>query len=325
MALRASVVVPTYRRDDLLLRCLTALLRQDIDPASYDIWVADDAASPDTRALVERLAAGQAHPALHYLPVCDTQGPAAARNAGWRAAQGQIIAFTDDDCVPQPGWLRAGLAAFADDVAGVGGLIVMPLPEDPTDYELNAAGLAGVNYEFVTANAFYRRDALEAVGGFDEQFELAWREDVDLFFTLAARGYRLERTSEAVVVHPIRPAPWGVSLRQQRKNMYNALLYKKHPAQYRAYIQSGPPWRYYFTLTALLAALYGLVTGRRRLALSGAGMWAALTARFAADRLSNTSRAPSHVAEMIVTSALIPPLAVFWRLRGALKFRTWFL
>ncbi len=199
----------------------------------------------------------------------------------------------------------------------------MPLPEIPTDYEYDASHLE--HGEFVTANCFYRRDALLMVGGFDERFTAAWREDSDLFFSLLERRIKWARAPEAVVVHPVRPARWGVSLRQQRKSMFNALLYKKHPALYREKIQAAPPWRYYVIVLALLAGLLGIVTQSRLLALVGLLVWACLTARFCFVRLRHTSRAPGHVAEMIVTSIAIPPLAIFWRLRGALKFRVLFL
>jgi GT2 family glycosyltransferase len=335
MTVRISVIVPTYRRPDLLGRCLAALLEQDLDPWDYEIVVADDAISHVTRREVERaaertrlvaLAAGgsaswveePAAPRVRYLPVVGAHGPAAARNAGWRAADGEIIAFTDDDCLPDPGWLRAGLAAMAPGVAAACGRVVVPLPPDPTDYERDVAGLEVG--EFVTANCFVRRSALAAVGGFDERFSAAWREDSDLQFALLSRGERVARAEAAVVTHPARPAGWGVSLRQQRKSLFNALLYKKHPALYRARIQPAPPWHYYAAVGAL-AGLFGLPRWRW---LFG-GLWALLTGRFAAQRLRGTSRAPAHVAEMIVTSAAIPPLAVFWRLRGAAKFRVWFL
>lgn len=329
-----SVIVPTYRRDDLLDRCLAALAAQDHDPATYEVIVCDDAASDTTRRLVAAWAA-RSRAAVRYLPVCGTHGPAAARNRGWRAARGAIIAFTDDDCVPQPDWLRAGLHAFAGcgatplagggadgPVIGVCGRIVVPLPPVPTDYERDAAGLAGA--EFATANCFYRRDALAAVGGFDERFTAAWREDADLFFALLERGCRVARAPGAVVVHPVRPAQWGVSLHQQRKSMFNALLYKKHPARYRERIQATPPLAYYGIVGALLAGLLGILSGRGRMALTGGGLWLILTGRFCVRRLRGTSHAPTHVAEMAVTSALIPPLSVFWRLRGALAFRVRF-
>ena len=322
---RISVVVPTYRRPDYLARCLDALLAQDLDPTAYEVIVADDARSEATRRQVRCWAdrAGTSGRTLRYLAVTGAHGPAAARNAGWRTAHGAIVAFTDDDCIPRSCWLRAGLAAFDGGAAGLAGRVVVPSMRNPSDYEHNAALLETA--EFVTANCFYRRDALEAVGGFDESFAAAWREDSDIFFTLLERGARLASAPDAIVVHPIRAAQWGVSVRQQRKSLYNALLYKKHPMLYRQRIQPAPPWHYYGIVGALLAALAGLLAGWWACVLAGVGAWLLLTARFCLRRLRDTSHAPRHVAEMAVTSAVIPPLALFWRLRGALKFRVLFL
>ena len=320
---RVSVVVPTYRRPDLLERCLRALLDQQLEPAAYEIVVADDASEPATGRLVAQLAT-DASVALRYLSVTRRHGPAAARNVGWRAARAEIIAFTDDDTIPQPDWLRAGLAAFDDPgVVGVDGPVEVPLPTPPTDYERDAAGLS--RGEFVTANCFYRRGALEQVGGFDERFSAPWREDSDLFFRVLQTGGKLDRAPDAVVLHPVRPAGWGVSLRQQAKSRFNALLFKKHPRLYRERIQAAPPWRYYGALGSLLLASIGLLTARPAAALAGLGAWLVLTGTFCARRLRGTSRSLSHLAEMALTSALIPPLAVYWRLRGALEHRVIFL
>ncbi len=336
-----SVVVPTYRRPELLDRCLRALLAQEIPASDVELIVADDAECQATRGQVAAWAARARKRGirLRYIPVVGTHGPAAARNTGWRTARGGIVAFTDDDCIPAPDWLCAGLAAFGpricnnsndemsatgeDRVDGVSGRIIVPLPEAPSDYQKDTAWLAYA--EFVTANCFYRRDALAAVGGFDERFALAWREDSDLHFTLMKQGARLITGHDAVVIHPARPAPWGISIHQQRKSMYNALLYKKHPTLYRTYIQSAPPWRYYGTVGTFAGLMLGLLTRRRPLARISVMLWLVLTLEFCMRRLRGTSKAPTHVAEMAVTSLLIPPLAVFWRLRGALKFRVWFL
>ena len=234
-----------------------------------------------------------------------------------------MIAFTDDDCVPDGGWLAAGVRAIREGATGVSGRIIVPLPKDPTDYERNAAGLA--TSEFVTANCFYRRSALAAVGGFDERFAMAWREDADLWLTFMGRGEPLVAAEDAVVIHPLRPAPWGVSLRQQRKSQYNALLYKKHPVLFRQRVQPGPPRDYYTIVGSIAGFFLGVLLRRPRLVVASAVLWAKLTADFIARRLHGTSRRPSHVAEMVVTSALIPPLAVFWRLRGAIAYRVRFL
>lgn len=316
-----SVVVPTFRRPELLARCLDALARQDLDPGEFEVVVADDAASDATRRQVEdRAASGPM--AMRYLAVHGRHGPAAARNLGWRAARGEVIAFTDDDCVPEPSWLSAGLAAMAGGAAAASGRVVVPLPPCPTDYERDAAGLEGA--EFVTANCFCRLEALLAVGGFDERFSAAWREDSDLHFSLLRAGLAIVRAESAVVVHPVRPAPWGVSLRQQRKSLFDALLYKKHPTAYRARIRQGPPGEYYAIVAALAVAVAAAGLGRMSLAAASAAIWAALTARFCARRLRGTAATPAHVLEMIATSALIPPLSIFWRLYGAFKFRVVF-
>ncbi len=203
------MVVPTFNRPDLLDRCLSALVTQSIGPSSYEIIVADDAACETTRCQVEawRRRCSAAGPAITYVPVRARHGPAAARNAGWRQARGPVIAFTDDDCVPDGGWLAAGVRAIREGATGVSGRIIVPLPKDPTDYERNAAGLA--TSEFVTANCFYRQSALAAVGGFDERFAMAWREDADLWLTFMGRGEPLVAAEDAVVIHPLRPAPVG--------------------------------------------------------------------------------------------------------------------
>lgn len=325
--LTVSVVVATFRRPDLLDRCLATLLAQKFPSERYEIIVADDARSPRTCAQVARWSAlaGELERSIRYVMPAGVHGPAAARNAGWRAARGDVIAFTDDDCMPAPGWLRAGLAALEADaeVVGVSGKLIVPIEGVPTDYERNAARLETA--EFVTANCFYRRDALERIGGFDERFPLAWREDSDLHFRLLAVGARLVKAHDAVVVHPVRPARWGVSIGQQRKSMYNALLFKRHPRLYRERIQARPPVRYYAIVGALCAAAFGVASGRRGIAAAAGLVWLALTSDFCARRLRGTARAPRHVAEMAVTSAVIPPLSVYWRLRGALKYRVWFL
>lgn len=321
-----SVVVPTYKRPDLLERCLGALTSQEFDPRAFEVVIADDAASPETEQQVCGWAAraGDCGHTIRYVPVRGANhGPAAARNAGWRHARGEIIAFTDDDCIPDRCWLAYGVGAFSAHTDGVMGKLVVPQPDNPTDYERNAAGLEGS--EFITANCFYRRRVLEEIGGFEESYTMAWREDTDFWLTLLERGDNLTVESRALVTHPVRPAPWGISLKHQKRSMFNALLYKRHPQKYIERVQPGPLWRYYFMVGALLTALGAGLAGRKGLALNAALAWSLLTGRFCVDRLRYTSREPGHVAEMLVTSALIPPLSIFWRIYGAVKFRVPFL
>ncbi|HET7552871.1 MAG TPA: glycosyltransferase [Gemmatimonadaceae bacterium] len=318
-----SVVIPTCGRVEMLERCLTALDEQDIPRELYEVLVVDDSADGTVAPVVERYAS-EATMDVRCVRSGPLTGPAHARNVGWRAARGGIIAFTDDDCLPAPRWLRSGVCAMVTSggVDGAYGPIRVPLPNEPTDYERDAAGLERA--EFATANCFYTRRALEEVGGFDERFTSAWREDSDLFLALLEKGRRLGFAREALVVHPVRPAEWGVSIKQQRKSMFNALLYKKHPSLYRARVQASPPWSYYAIVGALAGAAIAAVFSLGWLVLVMLCAWALLTASFCARRLRGTSRARGHVTEMVVTSMLIPPLAVYWRLRGAVRFRVVF-
>ncbi len=357
-----SVVVPTYRRPKLLERCLQALLSQHFPPEAYEVIIVDDGPQdPSTRILVsgwqQRLQArfaisippqpslipvkavnGGGKPAtlsipvktsaaqslqIKYLAAEGTHGPAAARNLGWRNARGGIIAFTDDDCIPDPDWLSNGVSAFVDGIAGVSGRVMVPISSHPTDNEQNSTGLE--RSDFVTANCFYRKKVLEEVGGFDERFTTAWREDSDLYFTLLERKFPLAWEKGAIVIHPVRPEPWGISLRQQKKSFYNALLYKKHPQLYWRYIQPAPPWPYYAILAAVLVAAAGFLFGSLPLLTSGLGAWLFLMAALIHRRLKNTAHTPGHILEMVVTSLFIPFLSIYWRVRGSIHWKAFFL
>jgi glycosyltransferase involved in cell wall biosynthesis len=311
-----SVVIPTYRRDDMLRRCLDKVLAQSLEGHQYEVIVCDDGPAESTRRLVESLER-EGGPTLRYLPITATQGPAGARNAGWRAARGAIIAFTDDDCLPEADWLSAGRQALAQADAATGRTVV-PVSERPTDFELDTLGLASA--EFITANCFVRREALEAVGGFDERFTSAWREDSDLQFSLLEQGRRIARAEGAVVVHPVRPAPWGISIKQQKKGVFDPLLRQKHPELYQQRIFPFP-WQYLVINAALLVAIAGAVSGSLALMTGSLAVWLAFTLEFAWRRLRRTSRSLSHVSEMLVTSALIPPISLYWRLRGLWRYR----
>jgi glycosyltransferase involved in cell wall biosynthesis len=323
---RVSVVVPTYRRPALLTRCLGAILAQRLDPAAFEIVVVDDGHDDATRDAVEALARRSVRPTIRYLRPARGRGPAVARNAGWRAAHAPLIAFTDDDTIPDPDWLAEGERAIGR-AAAVAGRVLVPRGDDastrPTDHELMTRGLERA--EFVTANAFVRRDALATVGGFDERFARAWREDSDLQFRLLEDVGTIVRCPTAVVAHPVRPERWGVSLRQQKNVFYDALLYKKHPRLYRERILGRPPWDYYGIVGLAGVAAVAAVAGRTSLAWASGGIASALVLAFALRRLSRTSRRPAHVAEMLVTSAAIPFLSVYWRLRGAVHYRVAYL
>jgi GT2 family glycosyltransferase len=320
----ATVVIPTHRRPQLLRRCLQPLLAQTLAPNCYEILVVDDGRQGATRQLIRSLSVMAPGIKLRYLqPPPGRRGPAAARNAGWRAARGEIVAFTDDDTLPASDWLVEGMAAMADGRWAATGQVKVPIASIPTDYERNVKHLETA--EFVTANCFVRRTALVAIGGFDERFTRAWREDSDLHFNLLERFGPIARAPGAVVVHPARQAPWGISLREQRNMFFEALLFKKHPRLYRQRIRATPPLHYYATVLALALGTAMLLSGAPGAGLPALTVWAGLTAAFCARRLAGTRRSLRHVSEMAFTSIAIPIAAVYWRLAGALHFRARFL
>ena len=243
-------------------------------------------------------------------------GPAAARNVGWRTASAEFVAFLDDDVVPPPDWpdrLAEDLDACGPDVGGTQGQIEVPLPPDrrPTDWERNVAGLASARW--ATADLAYRRSVLVEVGGFDERFPRAYREDADLGLRITAAGWRIVQ-GRRWVAHPVRPAPWHVSVGKQRGNADDARMARIHGRGWRA--RAGAPAgtrRRHIAVTVL--ALVAGVTRSRLAALA----WAAATAELAWRRIAPGPRTPAEVAAMVATSAVIPPAATLAWARGMVE------
>jgi histidinol-phosphate phosphatase family protein len=272
----------------------------------------------------EPLAIDAAPPRFRVVPGA-ASGPAAARNRGWRASDAEWIAFLDDDVVPPPGWadaLRDDIAACGARVAGTQGRIRVPLPvgRRPSDAERNVAGLAGAR--FATADMAYRRAALVAVGGFDERFPRAYREDADLALRVIEAGYEIS-AGDRVVDHPPGPIRRFASLRQQAGNADDALMRRLHGPRWRPRIGGGRPLlaRHALTTASGFGGIIAAAAGRRRTGVTLGAVWLALTAAFAYRRIAPGPRDPREVADMIVTSVLIPPLATFHRVRGEIQWR----
>jgi glycosyltransferase involved in cell wall biosynthesis len=282
---------------------------------------------PSLYALLDRLApqlAGAPVP-VEVLVVRDRagQGPAAARNVGWRAAGYPWVAFLDDDVLPDPGWLAALVADLEQpvEVGGVQGRLRVPPDDEPGDWAACTVGLERAHW--ATADMAYRRTALASVRGFDERFPRAYREDADLAYRVLRSGWRLVIGTRQVT-HPVRPeSPW-VSLRTQRGNADDALLRRLYGPGWhvRLAAPAGRRRRHAAVVAAGLAALALAPVSRRAAAVAGLG-WLAGTAEFAAARLSAAPGARRDLGPLLVTSALIPPLALghwllgWWRGRGA--------
>lgn len=318
-----SVVIPTYRRPKLLKKCLEALLQQRFDKSSYELIIVSDGPDSETEHVINEWQA-YTTPAIRYLPLPLKRGPAAARNYGWKNALGGIIAFTDDDCIPDFHWLEE-MVKHCDpqqDIA-LTGRVIVPISDDPTDYELNIANLETA--DFITANCACSRKALEKAGGFDERFGMAWREDSDLHFKLMQNDILIKKVKSAKVTHPVRESKWGVSIKDQKKTMYDALLYKKYPKLFRKKIRPTTPVLYYAIILAVLVAIAGLLTNQGILLKAGAAAWATFTAYFIFKRLRATRLSLNHISEMVVTSLVIPFVSVYWQWYGAVKYKVLFI
>jgi GT2 family glycosyltransferase len=209
-----SVVIPHYNDLAGLSACLDALARQSVSTGTFEIVIADNR-SPCGIAAVEAVAGARAR-------VVDApdRGAGSARNAGVAASSGRVLAFTDSDCVPAPGWLAAGLAAL-EQADAVGGRMTVSVGDEARMsgaeafervFAFNNRAYVEIKGFSVTANLFTRREVFDAVG----PFRSGVSEDVDWCHRAAAKGYRLVYAADAVIAHPAR-ANWGELKRKWRR------------------------------------------------------------------------------------------------------------
>lgn len=254
-----SVVVPTYRRPGPLGACLAALGHQTIGPASFEVVVVDDSSGDDTPHVVAAIAERSDFPLRLITRQGANRGPAVARNLGWRAARGDVVAFIDDDCQPDPGWLEAGLAAFrgADGVGVVQGRTQAPEGVDVgglTDWYTWQI-IYGPTHHFEACNVFYRRRALEASGGFDEQIPWPWGEDAELGWKVLAAGWDRGFATAAVVTHPVERRGFRWYVRTGLRETTVVKVAATYPAFRRAAFWR--PWAYRREGAAFVAAVLG--------------------------------------------------------------------
>ncbi len=199
-----SVVVPTYRRPDLLELCLAKLAPEaQTTDVPYEVIVSDDDATGSAQA-----ALGERFPWVQWNQG-PSKGPAANRNSGSARAQGEWLVFTDDDCLPEPGWL----AAFHDAILANQSAQVLEGKTLPIGERRSLAEAAPVNAEggfLWSCNLAIHRSAFDQLGGFDEGFRHACMEDVDFADRIRAARLEIVFVEKALILHPWRTAkkPW---------------------------------------------------------------------------------------------------------------------
>jgi histidinol-phosphate phosphatase family protein len=324
MPVSFDIVIPTIGRASLST-LLDALARAR-GPRPGQIFVVDDRRDPG-RALLDFRAVNA--PLVRELTVLRGRaaGPAAARNIGWRASGASWVAFVDDDVLPDHDWLERlvdDLAKAEPDVGGCQGQLRVPLGRGrrPTDWERNVRGLEDANW--ATADMAYRRAALAAVGGFDERFPRAYREDADLALRVAGAGWRLVRGRRSVM-HPVRAADWWVSVRAQAGNADDVLMRAKHGRGWRARagVPRGRRPAHLVLSGAALAAVIAALGGRRAVASGCAAAWLLGTGAFAWQRIAPGPRTRDEIVRMAITSAVIPAAATYHWIRGWLGLPSW--
>ena len=322
-----TVVVPTSKRPALLLNCLLAIGQQKLPRDQFEIVVIDDANDAETAALV-RTFQHTSHIETRYLGQPRPMGLAAARNRGWRAARGQYIAFTDDDCLPQPGWLTAAQRMFMRGAQVVTGTVRTTRPDQQPGAQRSTNRVVETS-DFLAANCFCQTAALQRAGGFEETFDLAWRVDADLQFKLLEIGIPILKCPEAIVIRPVRVTNRYAVLTNERQNRYDALLYKRHPELFRQRMPRHELMvlRYYTTIVSLAIALIAAAIGSVPVLLISLVVYVGLTVWLAVERWPAGSESGTweSAKETVLTALATPFLSVFWRLYGSVKYRVLYL
>ncbi|MDJ0703820.1 MAG: glycosyltransferase family A protein [Leptolyngbyaceae cyanobacterium MO_188.B28] len=210
-----SVIIPTYHRDDLLVKCLDCIapgvqtLRQEF----YEVIVTDDGSQTTAEAMIQ-----QNYPWVKWV-AGPCKGPAANRNNGAKHVQGEWLVFTDDDCLPDTNWLEAYKGAIAHDVSCL-------VFEGRTYVERPRQSLAETSPTnesggyLWSCNFAINRQLFESLGGFDERFPYAAMEDVDLRLRITNRGFKYSFIKSAAVCHPWKHKGGWKKLKQHQESTF---------------------------------------------------------------------------------------------------------
>lgn len=224
----ASVVVSFHNEAAFLNRCVSSLLKLSYPSESYEVILVDDGSEDGWEGIVAELV--RANPTRIRVLSQTDKGPAAGRNLGILNSRGSVVAFTDPDCVVDSNWLLGHVKSYtSQEVGGVQGRIETDWDELLYPIRVSPAGSL-----YVTCNISYRREVLEKVGLFDENFR--WKEDDDLAYRVIENGWRLVSDASAVIYHPVKYLKPRALIRLALKRRYDVLLYKKHQDIAKGYL-----------------------------------------------------------------------------------------
>jgi cellulose synthase/poly-beta-1,6-N-acetylglucosamine synthase-like glycosyltransferase len=226
-----SIIVPVYNGEKTINKCLCGIKNQDYN-GETEIIVVDDGSTDSTIEAIKRCDGVNIITQLH-------RGPATARNLGAKKANGNIVLFTDADCIPDKSWVSEMIKPFAqNEIVGVQGAYRTVQPSIVAKFvqleieDRYGRMKTGEYIDFIGSySAAYKKDVFLSFGGFNESFLTASGEDTELSYRLSKNGYKMVFNPSAVVCHT-HPDTMRKYLNQKFYRAYwRVLLYKKHKSK----------------------------------------------------------------------------------------------
>jgi glycosyltransferase involved in cell wall biosynthesis len=316
-----SVVVPSHDRPELLARLLDALACQTLSRDRWEAIVVHDCGPDGTEDLLRAHPLTAAGVLRHRMLPTGTGSPARMRNVGWRMARSPLVAFTDDDCRPDPDWVGTARALATTHPWTIIQGRTEPDAADPSRPPggslRRTMDVTPPTKEAQTCNIVYPRDLLEAIGGFDEGFQ-RWGDDVDLAYRAKAVGAGHLGAAALVVRHVTEFPALRERVRDARKFADLPEVVRRHP-DYRctAYHPLGLFARP--SHARLVLALAGLVAAPRRPAL------ALLTLPYAQLMRAQVARWPERRPRRAGALSVLTAAEVMHAVRGSLRSRSLYL
>ncbi len=225
-----SVIIPAFNAEKTIGSCLASLMDQDYS-REYEIIVVDDGSTDSTPDIVSQYERAE-------LIRQKNAGPAAARNKGASVAGGEIILFTDSDCVPEGDWISEMLGPFEEsrEVAGVKGAykthqqeitarFVQLEYEDKYNYMLKDKFIDFID----TYSAGFRKNIFLEMKGYDTAFPVACAEDVELSYRMSNKGHKMVFNPDAVVYHTHPDSLMDYLKKKYKFAYWRMLALKKNP------------------------------------------------------------------------------------------------
>jgi len=237
-----SVGIPTHERPEFLTELIGSLESQDFPADDFEVIVVIDATDGATLARMQEVVA-RTPLRVRAVQLREDRGPAVKRNVASSIARTPLIAFTDDDCLPTEGWLRAIMEAFGSGADMVQGKV---LPE-PGGYAIagpwdRSLWVLRANWLFESCNIAFRRSSLESVGGFDVSLpdvtgaRRPFGEDTELGWRARGAGMQIAFSEEALVYHRVHAGTYPEWLAELRRRVQFPDLVRRSPGMENALV-----------------------------------------------------------------------------------------